>query len=220
MKKILALILAFAMLASILVACNEGTQSGNASSTTDGNGSTTDKPIWTYTSVDGTDPDPDPECNEHKDANNDLVCDNCNAKLENPDDPFNKPDDTDVPVSGSIDVRLTGYSFETIFCEWTPLEGADHYNVYCDGEKVDTELIRNYGVMSLLIYYVLLRPFFSLAKYVNKDESVIVFILSYIIYLIVAGTNPLLFSSTGMLVVITMYSYVGQVKRRAVEALN
>lgn len=147
MKKILALILAFAMLASILVACNEGTQSGIASSTTDGNGSTTDKPIWTYTSVDGTDPDPDPdpECNEHKDANNDLVCDNCNAKLENPDDPFNKPDDTDVPVSGSIDVTLTGYSFETIFCEWTPLEGADHYNVYCDGKKVDTELIRNYG---------------------------------------------------------------------------
>lgn len=147
MKKILALILAFAMLASILVACNEGTQSGNASSTTDGNSSTTDKPIWTYTSVDGTDPDPDPdpECNEHKDANNDLVCDNCNSKLENPDDPFNKPDDTDVPVTGSIDVTLTGYSFETIFCEWTPLEGADHYNVYCDGKKVDTELIRNYG---------------------------------------------------------------------------
>jgi hypothetical protein len=147
MKKILALILAFAMLASILVACNEGTQSGSASSTTDGNGSTTDKPIWTDTSGDGTDPDPDPdpECNEHKDANNDLVCDNCNAKLENPDDPFNKPDDTDVPVSGSIDVTLTGYSFETIFCEWTPLEGADHYNVYCDGKKVDTELIRNYG---------------------------------------------------------------------------
>lgn len=147
MKKILALILAFAMLASILVACNEGTQTGSASSTTDGNASTTDKPIWTFTSGDGTDPDPDPdpECNEHKDANNDLVCDNCNAKLENPDDPFNKPDDTDVPVSGSIDVTLTGYSFETIFCEWTPLEGADHYNVYCDGEKVDTELIRNYG---------------------------------------------------------------------------
>ena len=147
MKKILALILAFAMLASILVACNEGTQSGNASSTTDGNSSTTDKPIWTYTSVDGTDPDPDPdpECNEHKDANNDLVCDNCNSKLENPDDPFNKPDDTDVPVTGSIDVTLTGYSFETIFCEWTPLEGANYYNVYCDGKKVDTELIRNYG---------------------------------------------------------------------------
>lgn len=103
----------------------------------------------------------------------------------------------------ATDFYSEGFNYYSLRTEWTYLE-----------------LIRNYGVMSLLIYYVLLRPFFSLAKYVNKDESVIVFILSYIIYLIVAGTNPLLFSSTGMLVVITMYSYVGQVKRRAVEALN
>ena len=133
MKKILALILAFAMLASILVACNEGTQSGNASSTTDGNSSTTDKPIWTYTSVDGTDPDPDPdpECNEHKDANNDLVCDNCNSKLENPDDPFNKPDDTDVPVTGSIDVTLTGYSF--VVCTFVPVDRSVDHPEHCCG---------------------------------------------------------------------------------------
>ena len=142
MKKILALILVLAMLASVLIACNpnQGNQNGSTSGTTNGNSSTSSS-----TSAGGDDPNPDPECNEHKDENNDYVCDNCNAKLENPDDPFNKPDDTDVPVTGNIEVTLTGYSFETIFCEWTPLEGADHYNVYCDGEKVDTELIRNYG---------------------------------------------------------------------------
>ena len=137
MKKILALVLIFAMVTGALAACklNEGGQGGVSQSTTNVNGTTS--------STNGT--DPDPECNEHKDENTDYVCDNCGAALANPDDPFNKPDDTDVPVTGSIDVTLTGYSFETIFCEWAPLEGADSYNVYCDGEKVDTELTRNYG---------------------------------------------------------------------------
>ncbi len=51
----------------------------------------------------------------------------------------------DTPVSGTINVFLAGYSFETIYFEWKPLAGADSYNVYCDGKKVDGELIRNYG---------------------------------------------------------------------------
>lgn len=59
-------------------------------------------------------------------------------------DPDPNPD-PDVSVTGAIDVTLTGFSFETIFCEWKPLEGADSYNVYCDGVKVDKELIRSYG---------------------------------------------------------------------------
>ena len=145
MKRIFAFILACAMLASILVACDVNSN-GSSTNATGGNGSTF-KPSSTSISSDVTDPDPDPdpECNEHKDANTDYVCDNCGATLENPDDPFNKPDDTDVPITGSINVTLTGYSFETIFCEWSPLQGADSYNVYCDGKKVDTELIRNYG---------------------------------------------------------------------------
>lgn len=83
----------------------------------------------------GTTPPVKPECTEHKDENMDYRCDNCNAIMPQPD----------VPVEGSIEVTLTGYSFETIYCEWTPLAGADSYNVYCDGKKVDTELIRNYG---------------------------------------------------------------------------
>ena len=87
----------------------------------------------------------DPDCTEHKDADTDYLCDNCGAQLTKPDDPFNPPDTPNVPVTGSIEVTLTGYSFETIYCEWKPLEGADSYNVYCDGVKVDTELIRNYG---------------------------------------------------------------------------
>lgn len=52
----------------------------------------------------------------------------------------------DPPViEGDIDVTLTGYSFETIYCEWKPYANITDYNVYCDGKRVDTELIRNYG---------------------------------------------------------------------------
>lgn len=79
------------------------------------------------------------------------------------------------------------------------------------------EMIRNYGLFSLLIFYVLFRPIISMAKHISKFDVIIVFILSYIIYLIIAGTNPLLFSSTGMLVVLTMYSCAEFVNRMAAD---
>lgn len=75
------------------------------------------------------------------------------------------------------------------------------------------ELIRNYGLLSLLIGFVFLTPIFIFSKYIAKDETAIVFIISYIIYFIIAGTNPLLFSSTGMMVVITMFSYSEYIKK-------
>ena len=83
----------------------------------------------------GTNPPVTPDCTEHKDEDTNYICDNCGAKLEKPN----------VPVEGSIDVTVTGFGFETVFCEWKPLAGADSYNVYCNNQKVDTELIRNYG---------------------------------------------------------------------------
>lgn len=118
MKKFLSLILIFAMLLSVLVACNIEQQGGStttnkdssttSSSTTINNGSSSNT-----TSNNGTDPDPTP-------------------------DPLPE-------ITGAIDVTLTGYSFETIYFEWAPLAGAESYNVYCNGVKVDKELIRYYG---------------------------------------------------------------------------
>lgn len=154
MKKILAIILVLVMISGLMVSCID--QPANQSTTT----TTTTGPIvdpipptcnvhvddnTDYvcdncgTSLEKPNPPIDPDCTEHKDENIDYVCDNCGADLKKPDDPINPP------VTGSIDVTVTGYSFETIFCEWKPLEGADSYNVYCDGTQVDTELIRNYG---------------------------------------------------------------------------
>ncbi len=117
MKKILSIILIFAMLASILVACTgnngggsttENTTANGGTSATTGNGSSN-------TSTSGNDPKPDP-------------------------DPDPLPE-----ITGAIDVTLTGYSFETIYFEWAPLEGAQSYNVYCNGKIVDKELTRYYG---------------------------------------------------------------------------
>ena len=149
MKRLLALFLALVMIAGVFVACKGGNGENSTTTTTTTTGSqestttTTKKPDGGTTDP-NPDPDPDPECTEHKDANTDYVCDNCGASIEKPDDPFVDPDQ-ETTITGSIDVTLTGYSFETIFCEWKPLAGADSYNVYCDGVKVDKELIRSYG---------------------------------------------------------------------------
>ena len=158
MKKILAIVLVLVMISGLMVSCID--QPAGPSTTTTTTTTTTTGPIvdpipptcnvhvddnTDYvcdncgTSLEKPNPPIDPDCTEHKDENIDYVCDNCGADLKKPDNPINPP------VTGAIDVTVTGYSFETIFCEWKPLEGADSYNVYCDGTQVDTELIRNYG---------------------------------------------------------------------------
>ena len=158
MKKILAIVLVLVMISGLMVSCID--QPAGPSTTTTTTTTTTTGPIvdplpptcnvhvddnTDYvcdncgTSLEKPNPPIDPDCTEHKDNNTDYVCDNCGADLKKPDTPINPP------VTGAIDVTVTGYSFETIFCEWKPLEGADSYNVYCDGTQVDTELIRNYG---------------------------------------------------------------------------
>ena len=90
-------------------------------------------------------PPVDDECKEHADADGNYICDKCGAELEKPEDPFEKPEQPDPEITGTIEVTLTGYSFETVYCEWKPLENADSYNVYCNGVKVDGELTRFYG---------------------------------------------------------------------------
>ena len=34
---------------------------------------------------------------------------------------------------------------ESAYAEWAPVSGATSYNVYCDGNKIDNQLIRSYG---------------------------------------------------------------------------
>ena len=73
----------------------------------------------------------------------------CDDTPEKNNPPVTPPDTpTEPPVEGAVgelDITLFGASFESVYCEWTPADGADGYNVYCDGKAVDGELIRFYG---------------------------------------------------------------------------
>ena len=69
------------------------------------------------------------------------------------------------------------------------------------------EFVRNYGVLCLPILYVIVRPMVTLLKLAGKNESTLAIALAYMIYLVIAGTNPLLLSSTGMLVLLSAFSY-------------
>ena len=60
-----------------------------------------------------------------------------------------------------------------------------------------------------MIIYAFYRPLFVFWKHRSDLISYAMF-WGYLAYLLIAGTNPLLLSSTGMLVLIISYSYVEQ----------
>jgi hypothetical protein len=95
--------------------------------------------------------------------------------------------------------------------------GAEFYSVGVNGKVAQTELVyldllRYFG-FPILISFILfliypLKKIFSISPYLA---------ISYAIYLIVAGTNPLLISSTGMIVIIFAYSsanYIDEMHKR------
>lgn len=75
------------------------------------------------------------------------------------------------------------------------------------------ELLRNYGLLCIPILYVVIYPFLRLLKQAFKFDSALAIAFGYVIYLVIAGTNPLLLSSTGMLVILSAYSYSEQLKK-------
>ncbi len=68
------------------------------------------------------------------------------------------------------------------------------------------ELIRNFGILSIVIIYAFFRPLVDMWKN-RKDNLSYTLFWGYLAYLMIAGTNPLLMSSTGMLVLLLAYSY-------------
>ncbi len=77
------------------------------------------------------------------------------------------------------------------------------------------ELLRNYGIFSLLLLYAFVRPLVSLMRLACRDDEAMVLAITYVVYLVIAGTNPLLLSSTGMLVLLTMFSFARRCRMRA-----
>ncbi len=79
------------------------------------------------------------------------------------------------------------------------------------------ELIRCYGVFSLLIIYVFWHPLYTFWHFREIDNFTYCVFWTYLAYLLIAGTNPLLLSSTGMIMLLMAYSYEDKVKRLFVQ---
>lgn len=75
------------------------------------------------------------------------------------------------------------------------------------------ELLRNYGLLALPIITVFAYPLVRLYRY-RTDILTQGILFSYLIYLLIAGTNPLLLSSTGMLMILSVYSYCEQIEQQ------
>ncbi len=82
-----------------------------------------------------------------------------------------------------------GFHKMTVTTEWTYLE-----------------LLRQYGLFALLVLFAILYPFKSMWQH-RRDSYCFGLMGTYFAYLLVAGTNPLLFSSTGMILVLCAYSH-------------
>lgn len=84
-----------------------------------------------------------------------------------------------------------------------------------DTEWTYLELLRYFGVFSLVVIYAFYRPLLTMWKDRSVNLSYTLF-WSYLAYLMIAGTNPLMLSSTGMLVLLMVYSYEAKLKKNAV----
>lgn len=95
-----------------------------------------------------------------------------------------------------------GFHRMTLLTEWTYIE-----------------LIRNYGLLALAIMGVMLYPLKRILQDRNNNLSFGI-AASYIIYFLVAGTNPLLFSSTGMIMILSAYSYARELELKDEQVVN
>ena len=94
-----------------------------------------------------------------------------------------------------------GFGRYTTVTEWTYLE-----------------MIRNYGVFCIPMLCVILLPIRVFWKQ-RRNNYTFGIMGTYIAYLFIAGTNPLLISSTGMLMVLSAYSYMEQIQRTSQEEI-
>lgn len=69
------------------------------------------------------------------------------------------------------------------------------------------EILRMCGVFCVGIFFLLFYPLMRFSLFLKEKKSIGI-ILSYFIFLIVAGTNPMLINSSGMCVMMIIYSYM------------
>ena len=71
------------------------------------------------------------------------------------------------------------------------------------------EILRMCGVFSVGIFYLLLYPVKRFKLFLKSKESTGI-IFSYVVFLFVAGTNPMLINSSGMCVMMMIFCYMSR----------
>lgn len=108
-------------------------------------------------------------------------------------------------------MRLFEENFDVLF--WGQGVGGMFYTKGFGGVTVQTEwsfieLIRYFGIFgAIYIILIFLYPIFAIWKKRFLLQYAFPIIGGYILYLLIAGTNPLLINSTGMLALLVIYSY-------------
>lgn len=80
------------------------------------------------------------------------------------------------------------------------------------------DMIRWYGVFSWVIIYVFAKPLGTFWRMRNQDGLAYCMFWGYMAYLVIAGTNPLLMSSTGMIILLMAYSFEDKLKSNYITA--
>ncbi len=81
------------------------------------------------------------------------------------------------------------------------------------------ELLRTCGLYSLLTFALLFYPIKKMKDILQKNVTLGV-LLAYVMFILIAGTNPLLISSTGMVVLLMVYSYLAKTEREQMASLT
>ena len=93
-----------------------------------------------------------------------------------------------------------GFRRMTIETEWTYIE-----------------MVRTYGLFCLFILLPIFYPLVRIFKFSKGNSFAFGVGGAYLSYLLIAGTNPLLISSTGMLMILTSYSYIEELQKTTNE---
>lgn len=127
---------------------------------------------------------------------------------------FDSQEESSEVKSGHFTSFITNFENNPEFLIWGQGLGSVYYSTGSSAFKAQTELtyfdlVRYFGIpLAILFLLFIVYPFIFLIKNKMINDRNRYIVISFITYLFIAGTNPLLISSTGMLILIVMYSFI------------
>lgn len=134
---------------------------------------------------------------------------------------FKQADESSQVKAGHFDSYIKLFEQSPQYLVWGAGLGSKFYSsgnkaFVSQTELTYIDLVRWFGFpLTFILLFLLAYPiiYLSMNRQINTENRYL--LVAYIAYLFIAGTNPLLVSSTGMLAIITMYSLI-KVKRKLI----